>query len=288
MPASMKIILFGASGRLGSAFQRILPQHSYLSPSGAEVDLTNRNITTKYLTDHQADWIINCAAYNDVNGAEINPDLANSLNGYGPGFIAEAAANLSTPLVHFSTDYVFDGTKIDGYTESDTPNPESTYARSKRLGELEVLEKHPTGAYVIRTSRLYGAPATDPKAKKSFVEIVIGLAKEKPEFDINTTEVSAPTLVDDIVHQIATHIFPKPSPGIYHIANAGGCTWFEWATAITEILKLPVTVTPRDPTLNVQTIKKPAHSILLSTRIPPMRPWREALEDFLTNQYGRT
>ena len=280
----MNILLFGASGRLGTAFQRVLPAHTFLTPNGTEVDLTNREIVAKYIADHPVDWIINCAAYNDVNGAERNPDLANSLNGYGPGFIAEAAARLKIPFIHFSTDYVFDGTKTDGYTETDVPNPESVYAQSKRLGEIEVLEKHQTAGYVIRTSRLYGAPATDPNAKKSFVEIIIDLAKEKTEFDINATEVSAPTLVDDIVRHIDTHIFARPAPGIYHMANSGGCTWFEWAKATVEILNLPATVTPRDPALNVQTVKKPAYSILLSTKLPAMRPWREAFEDFLTHQ----
>lgn len=283
----MNILLFGASGRLGTAFQRVLPAHTYLTPNGAEVDLTKREIVTQYLIDHPVDWIINCAAYNDVNGAECNADLANALNGYGPGFIAEAAEKLGTPFIHFSTDYVFDGTKTDGYIETDTPNPESAYARSKQLGELEVLEKHPGAGYVIRTSRLYGAPGTEAKLKKSFVEIVIDLAKEKTEFDISAAEVSAPTLVDDIVRHIDTHIFTRPAAGIYHMANGGGCTWFEWAKATIEILKLPVTVTPRDPALNIQTVKKPAHSILRSTKLPQMRPWREALEDFLLNQYAK-
>ncbi len=283
----MTILLFGASGRLGTAFQRILPQQTFLTPSGSEVDLTDREHVTKYITDHAADWMINCAAYNDVNGAEKNPSLANALNGSGPGFIAEAAAKLGTPFIHFSSDYVFDGTKMEGYIESDVPNPESIYAQSKRLGELGVLEKHPTGGYVIRTSRLYGAPGTDPGAKKSFVEIVTDLAKEQSAFDINNAEVSAPTFVDDIVRHITTHIFSKPAPGIYHMTNSGGCTWFEWANVITEILKLNVTVTPRDPALNIQAVKKPAHSILLSTKVPSMRPWREALEDFLLNQYAK-
>ncbi|MFA6017608.1 MAG: NAD(P)-dependent oxidoreductase [Patescibacteria group bacterium] len=280
----MKILLFGASGRLGTAMQRVLSHHEYLTPNGREVDLTNPEIVAAYVATHPVDFIINCAAYNDVNGAEQNPDLANTLNGYAPGFIAKAAALQNIPFIHFSTDYVFDGNKTEGYGENDVPNPESAYAESKRLGEMETLEKNPK-SYVIRTSRLYGEPGAEATSKKSFVEIIVDLAKEKSTFDINASEVSAPTLVDDIAHHIETYIFPLPTPGIYHMANQGGCTWFEWATAIVEILKLPVTITPRDPSLNIQTIKKPAHSILLSTKIPPMRPWREALENFLLSHY---
>ncbi|MEK9155340.1 MAG: NAD(P)-dependent oxidoreductase [Patescibacteria group bacterium] len=283
----MRILLFGASGRLGTAIQRVLPHHEYLAPTGSEVDLTNREVVEAYIDAHPVDVIVNCAAYNDVNGAEAKPDLADALNGYGPGFIATAAAKQNIPVVHFSTDYVFDGTQQDGYVESDVPNPESAYARSKRLGETEVLAKNPR-SYVIRTSRLYGLPGTDPGAKRSFVEIVIDLAKEKPTFDINNSEVSSPTFVDDMARHLEAHIFTFPNPGIYHMANEGGCTWYEWASTTAAILNLPVTIAPRDPVLNVQTVKKPAYSILLSTKTPPMRSWQEALEDFLLNQYVRT
>lgn len=282
----MQIILFGASGRLGTAIQRVLPHHSYLTPSGADVDLTNETAVAKFIDENTADVIVNCAAYNDVNGAETNPNLADALNGYGPGFIAKAASIKQIPIVHFSTDYVFDGIKREGYVETDLPNPESAYARSKLLGETEVF-KNNSRSYIIRTSRLYGLPATDPKAKKSFVEIVIDLAKEKSAFDINDNEVSAPTLVDDIARHLEQFIFTFPEPGIYHMSNQGGCTWFEWAKAVGEILKLSSDITPRALSAAPAPIKKPAYSILLSTKIPPMRPWRAALEDFLLHQYVR-
>ena len=282
----MKIILFGASGRLGTAIRRVLPHHEYLTPSGAEVDLTNEAAITTFINENTANIIVNCAAYNDVNGAEAHTDLANALNGYGPGFIAKAASIKHVPIVHFSTDYVFDGTKQEGYIEIDIPNPESAYAKSKLLGETEVLKNTPQG-YIVRTSRLYGLPGTDPKAKKSFVEIVIDLAKENPAFDINNNEVSAPTLVDDIARHLEQYIFTLPEPGIYHMANAGGCTWFEWAKAVGEILELSSDITPRAPSTTPAPIKKPAYSALLSTKIPPMRPWRDALEDFLLHRYVR-
>lgn len=279
----MTILLFGASGRLGSAIMRVLSHHIFLTPSGQEVDLTNAEAVETYIASHPANLIVNCAAYNDTKGAEEHPDLANALNGTAPGIIAKAAAQQEIPVIHFSTNYVFDGEKVEGYQESDTPNPQSAYARSKYLGEIETLKNNPR-SYVIRTSRLYG-PAGAEMGKKSFLEIVIDLAKEKTTFDINDGEISAPTLVDDIARHLGTHIFTLPAPGVYHISNAGGCTWFEWARSITEILKLRVEVTPRDPWANVETIKKPAHSILLSTKIPPMRPWKEALEDYLLHQY---
>lgn len=276
----MKIILFGASGRLGSAIQRVLPEHKYLTPSGAEVDITNPVAVESYINQHtDADWIINCAAYNDTNGAESNPDRANALNGTAPGTIAAAALQHNIPFIHFSTDYVFDGTKVEGYTETDSPNPESAYAKSKHLGEMEVTKNNPN-AYIIRTSRLYGLPGNDPNGKRSFVEIVLKLAAEKPELSMNNSEISAPTLVDDIVRHIETYIFSKPAPGVYHMANQGGCTWYEWAKEILVIKNLNIPLISFLPEPNSQ-IKKPAYSMLLSTKLPPMRPWQNALRDFL-------
>lgn len=283
----MTILLFGASGRLGTAMQRVLPHHQYLTPPGTEVDLTDEMAVAKYIDEHTVDLVVNCAAYNDTNGAETNADLANLLNGFAPGYIAKAAASKNIPIVHFSSDYVFDGKKIDGYAEFDETNPESSYAKSKELGEAMVFMNN-ANHYIIRTSRLYGLPGTDPKAKKSFVEVVIDLAASKPSFDINNTEVSAPTNIDDIARHLEQFIFTLPEPGIYHIANSGGCTWFEWAIAIKEILDLSSEITPRAPSIIPDPVKKPAHSILVSTKIPAMRPWRKALEDYLLNQYVRT
>ncbi len=282
----MMILLFGASGRLGTAIQRVLPHHQYLTPPGSEVDLTDEMAVEKYINGHPVHLIVNCAAYNDTNGAETNVDLANLLNGFAPGYIAKAAASINIPIVHFSSDYVFDGKKTDGYVESDETHPESAYAQSKELGEGMVFMNNPNH-YIVRTSRLYGLPGTDPQAKKSFVEVIIDLAKSKPSFDINNTEVSAPTNVDDIARHLEQFIFTLPEPGIYHIANSGGCTWFEWAIAIKEILNLSSNISPRAPSVIPDLVKKPAYSILLSTKIPSMRPWRDALEDYLLNQYVR-
>lgn len=281
----MRIILFGAGGRLGTTLQRVLPHHQFFSPSLAEADITRAETIAAYMKAHPADLVVNCAAYNDMDGAETNVELANKLNGTAPGLVAKAAADAGLPIVHFSTDCVFDGTKREGYTEMDVPNPISAYGRSKLMGEETTAANNPKH-YIIRTSRLYGLPATDPGAKRSFPEIILSQASKEPTFAVNDGEVSAPTLVDDLAHQLDTQIFSAlPSPGIYHMTNEGGATWFEWAKAIIEIAKLPNVITPRVPT--ERPAKRPAFSVLISTKLPPMRPWKAALEDFLTNIYVR-
>lgn len=277
----MTIILFGATGRLGTAIERLLTRHTFLTPTPQEVDITNRELVKSYVKEHPANLVINCAAFNDVDGAESKTEIATMINGTAAGYIAEAADEAGLPIVHFSSDYVFDGTKVEGYVETDTPNPVSVYGQSKLLGEKLVAEHNPRH-YILRTSRLYGRPARDPNAKRSFVEIVLDLASKQSAFSINGAEVSAPTLVDDIALTMDQYIDNATlAPGIYHMSNAGGCTWYEWAVAIAEIKKLPVTITPRDPNEQPRPAKRPDFSVLISTKLPPMRPWREALEAFL-------
>ena len=276
----MYILLFGAHGRLGTAIERVLPQHTYASPTKDELDLTDEIAVRAFVLGHPADFMVNCAAYNNVDGAETNVELANRINGEVPGVLATIAYEQGVPFLHFSTDYVFDGKKREPYTEDDVPNPQSAYAQSKLLGETNVL-KNNSDSYVVRTSRLYGPPGREEGSKRSFVEIVLELASTKPEFDINPLETASPTFVDDLARHLDAHIFSEDlKPGLYHMTNTGGCTWLEWAQAIVEITGLPSQVKPRQ-TAFVRAASIPAYSVLTSVRAPLMRGWREALKDYL-------
>ncbi len=325
--ALMRILLVGALGRLGTAFERLLPHHSFLTPTRNELDLLNRSSIFSYVESHQTDVIINCAAYNNVDASETNPAVAFLINAHGTQFLAEAAAKFGMPFIHFSTDYEFDGNKREGYLETDTVCPISQYGMSKAAGTQRALAACPR-AYVIRTSHLYGTPGRDPESKKSFVEIVLELASEGKPFSINRAEVSAPTFVDDLVRHVEKYILSplsnkiasslpsvaprndnnptsyklpaRPnerkfgrsggqattceilSPGIYHIANDGGCSWLEWAQAIVELSGKDVAVLPRDPSEQPRRpAKRPAFSVLRSTKLPSMRPWKDALAEYL-------
>ncbi|PJA46362.1 dTDP-4-dehydrorhamnose reductase [Candidatus Uhrbacteria bacterium CG_4_9_14_3_um_filter_36_7] len=277
----MKILLFGGQGRLGTAIQNKLTQHQYVYPTSQEVNITDKEAVTNYIQKQPVNIIINLAAYNNVDAAEKDSTLADAINTQAPGYIAEATTEKNIPFVHFSTDYVFEGTKKEGYVESDQPNPINAYGKSKWLGEKKVLEKN-LQAFIIRTSRLYGPPAKSPNAKRSFVDIVLDLASKESSFTINESEVSAPTLVDDIALHLQKYFLDSlPEPGIYHMSNQGGCTWFEWAKEIVDILNLPVQILPRDQNQQPRPAKRPLFSILHSTKITPMRPWQEALKNYL-------
>ncbi len=279
----MRILIFGGSGRLGGAFKRVLgASHELLAPTSKELDLTDSAAVAEAVALARSEWVVNLAAYNNVDGAEgEGAGAAMRLNAYAPALIARAAAASGAKLLHLSTDYVFAGDKPEGYVEEDIPAPVSAYGISKFLGELAVHVSHP-GAHVVRTSRLYGPKGEGVNSKPSFVEIVFDLAAKSKNFSINASEVSAPTFVDDLAEHLARYVIEgTPPPGIYHVANAGGCTWREWAQAIVEEAKLEAVVTPRDPAELARPARRPAFSVLHSTKLPTMRPWREALRAYL-------
>lgn len=280
----MTILLFGGSGRLGTAILRLLSSsHTIIAPGRETLTPSDPIGLEQLLNEHKPDLIINTVAYNQVDKAEEQPAEAFLVNAEIPRILAITSTAKNIPLFHFSTDYVFAGTNPAGYTETDAPAPINIYGTSKRKGEEEVLAKHPN-AYIIRTSRLYGAPATSANAKRSFVEVIIDDAKKSSVVPVLDQEVSCPTLVDDVVRHMEAHLFSFPAPGIYHLANTGGATWNQWAQAIITNLNLPTTITPRDPSTLTRPAKRPQHSILLNTKLPPLRPWQEALADFLKQE----
>lgn len=257
-------------------------RYDIVAPGQGDVLWTQSGLRT-FIAEVKPDFIINTAAYNNVDGAEGDGrDTAFQVNGELPGLMAEAAKEFKVPFLHFSTDYVFAGDNQAGYIETDTPNPISVYGQSKLAGERLVLQAYPEGAYVVRTSRLYGDRGSDADAKKSFIEIIVDELKTKPSFEVNDFEVSAPTSVPELVDHIDKHILQaRPEPGIYHMSNEGGATWMGWAMEIRDQLGYTNQLSPRDPKLAVRPAQRPAYSVLKSTKLPSMLPWRDALRNYL-------
>ena len=278
----MKVLLFGGSGRLGSAIQRIWEQEIF-APDRTECDPCDVHAVQMYVAKVQPDVIVNCVAYNNVDGAEgEGAPEAERLNIQCPTILAQCAFEMNTRLIHVSTDYVFNGKSDRPYEESDATDPINRYGQTKRDGELAVLNVNPD-FQIIRTARLYGANASSMNAKKSFVDIVKELVATQTEFSINQCEVGSPTWVDDLARHLETQVLPSTSPrGILHLANEGGATWFEWACEIVKDLESTAIVIPRDPDADSRRAMRPAYSVLTSTRIPKMRPWQDALREFLS------
>ena len=277
------ILLLGGSGRLGTALRNDVSSVSFLAPSRQELDPTNEDALCAYIETHSPDLILNTIANNAVDQAESEPVKQDAffLNTTLPELLAKTAKQFGIPFLHISTDYVFDGEK-PSYTEEDTPDPINVYGQSKYQGEQAVLTTYPEGSWVIRTARLFGAPAESANAKKSFIDLILRDAGKSATVLVNREEYGLPTSVHDLVRYLETHFFTtRPAPGIYHATNSGTpVTWHEWARAIGEDLNLPTTFVERDPKELNRAAKRPARLELLSTKLPPMRDWRESQRDF--------
>jgi len=248
---------------LGSDLCKVFPEAVKLTHR--ELDITNRDQVMESILKIKPDLVINAAAYTDVEGCEDKQELALQINGFGPGYISEACNKMDATLVHFSTDYVFDGSKTE-YVESDTPNPINVYGRSKLLGEQEIAEKL-DDYRIIRISWLFGIHG------KNFVETMLKLSGEMAEVKVVNDQFGKPTYTVDLAHKISEIV--ELEAGIYHLTNEGVCSWYEFAsTFINNAVPCTSEEFPRKA-------RRPKYSVLVNTKTGPMRHWKEALNDYL-------
>jgi dTDP-4-dehydrorhamnose reductase len=246
-----------------------------------EVDLTKADETSGKITAFMPDVLVNAAAYNNVDRAEKDDaELAKAMNSNVVGALADICQILAITMVHFSTDYVFDGAKREGYAEADQPNPQSVYGESKYLGE-RLLKMSGAEYYLIRTSRLFGRAGASPAAKKSFVDTMLELGKAQGTVELVNEELSSPTYAPDLARATRELVAGKKPFGIYHRTNAGACTWYEFGKKIFELAGMPLEVKPVSADHSPRPAKRPAFSILRSTKLPPLRSWEEALAEHL-------
>jgi len=260
---AIKTLIVGANGMLGFDLCKVFPDAVKLTHR--ELDITNRDQVLESIRRIKPDLVINAAAYTDVEGCEDKQALAFKVNGYGPGYIAEACNKMGATLVHFSTDYVFDGSKTE-YIESDAPNPINVYGRSKLLGEQEIAEKL-DDYKIIRISWLFGAHG------KNFVDTMLKLSGEMAEVKVVNDQFGKPTYTVDLAHKIEE--LTELEAGIYHLTNEGICSWYEFASAFID------NAVPCTSEEFPRKAKRPKYSVLVNTKTGPMRHWKEALEDYL-------
>lgn len=241
-----------------------------------EFDLTHRDQVLGRMHEIAPAVIVNCAAYTNVDGCETNEETATAVNGLGPGHLAEAAREVGATLVHISTDYVFDGRKGAPYTEEDAPGPLSAYGRSKLKGERAILESGLERYFIIRTSWLYGPGG------KNFVETIVRLAKEREELRIVADQVGSPTFTADLAQALFSllalgtpHPSRLPPYGIYHFADDGQCSWYEFGREIVAQLAASAPPVKVRRILPIRTDEYP---------LPAVRP---AYSVFSTEKYRR-
>ena len=259
---TVKTMILGASGMLGHELKLVFPE-AYCF--GKELDITNKELIGWEIKELKPDVVINAAAYTDVDGCEDNAELAFKVNGEALDHISAACNKNGAKLIHYSTDYVFDGNRKE-YRESDIPDPINIYGKSKLLGE-ENIRENMENYLIIRTSWLFG------RHGMNFVDTMMRLSNQMNEVKVVDDQFGKPTYAADLARK--TRDIMDVEPGIYHITNEGVCSWYEFASAI-----IPNTV-PCTSKEFIRKAKRPKYSILINTKTSPMRHWKDALDYYL-------
>ena len=201
--------------------------------------------------------------------------MAFKINAEAVEVMARACDESGSALIHVSTDYVFDGASIDGYAENAERNPINIYGKSKAKGE-EMIQQYLDKYYIVRTSWLYGENG------KNFVKTMLKLAETKTELEIVNDQVGSPTYTKDLCRAVIENFIDnKPEFGIYHLANAGKCSWFDFAAEIFRVAGKEIKLNPITTERLGRPASRPKCSILINTKLPALRSWKNALSDFL-------
>ena len=278
----MKILILGAKGMLGREFLRVLRKQDVVGWDRDELDITDETAVSAKLSDLKPDLVINCSAYNAVDKAEEDRQTAESVNGQAVGYLAKVCASLDIPLVHFSSNYVFDGNNPEGYNEDDTPRPLSNYGQSKLQGEIE-LQRNTEKYYLIRSAWLFGKPGG---GKKSFVDLMLDVGSKGQPIDAIEDEFGNPTYVKDLAGAVVALVETKKPFGIYHLVNTGSCSWYDLAKEIFIIKNIVVQLNSIrvEEYMKKRKAPRPKFGVLNNTKFIQLRPWTEALKEYLESK----
>lgn len=296
-----KIIIFGSEGNLGGQLMRILGnEYRLVCLDKKDLDIRNKEEVFNIVENHNPDIIINTVAYNAVDKCEENEEeyaKAKLLSADATGFSAQAALNIGALHIHYSSDYVFgayDGEdlkkikKQGGFKEDDEPRPNCNYARAKLMGEKEVLKYAQEGLkyYIIRTSKLFGPKGVSELAKASFFETMLKFSEEKNKLDVVDGEESCFTYTFDLAKETLKLIEEKKDFGIYHIVNRNSYTWFDALKLFFNLKKIKTELNPVSSDFFPRLAKRPEYSALKNTKLKPMRKLKEALKEYIKNDFS--
>ncbi len=293
----MQILITGAGGQLATELVRALErgetaygplpaayQNAQVTAlSRDELDITDAKAVEDWFKSHAADIVFNAAAYTNVDGCEQHEADAFAVNAIGSENLAKAVQRTGGKLVHVSTDYVFDGTQSIPRKEKDPVNPVSAYGRTKLTGEVHALaacEK----TFVVRTAWLYGAVG------KNFVKTMLRLARANGAIKVVADQVGSPTNAADLADALL-RLATTDAYGLYHAVNAGTCSWFDFASRIVDLKGVPCEKTPltsaQYKAMFPASADRPAYSCLDTSKLTavlgrPMRPWQDALAQYLS------
>ena len=276
------MLVTGATGQLGSAIVRAYADSDVVALTRAELDVSNPLAVRERVRQARPDVIVNCVAYNEVDRAEEAPGLAMAVNAFAVRSLARAAEEQDAVLVHYGTDFVFDGETSTPYREDAAPAPRSTYAASKLLGDWFALDW--VRAFVLRVESLFGSGVAWHGRRGTLDAIVDGLEQER-EVRVFTDRVVSPSYIDDVAAATRFLVESGAAPGLYHCVNSGNGTWHEVAEETARILG----VTPRFKTTTMAEAGlkagRPRYCALDNSKLTaagfPMPSWQDALRRWL-------
>ena len=275
-----KLLIAGAQGQLGLALQDEFVDHEVVAWGIADLDVSQLESVRKALKDIRPGIVINAAAFTQVDQAETNQEAAYRGNALGPRNLARATQEAGIPLVHFSTDYVFDGCHSRPYHEFDRTNPRSVYGKSKLAGEVEVQKNNPKN-FIIRTAWLYHVVG------KNFPRTILRLANQDQVRVVND-QFGSPTYAPHLAKAVS-QLIKTDAYGTFHLAGSGGTNWYDFTQALYQASCIQTAVVPIASEDYPLPAPRPAYSVLTSLQDPIMilPPWEEGVLDF-TNQLKKS
>jgi dTDP-4-dehydrorhamnose reductase len=275
--AVVRVLLTGAGGQLGLELSEILPDrgHEVVALDRQGLDVADPDAVEGAFEECSPELVVNAAAYTNVDGCEEATDLAYSVNALGPRNLAQACERRGCELLHVSTNYVFDGRGERPYEPFAPPNPISAYGRTKLAGE-ELVTRLTNRWYVVRSAGVYGRG-------HNFVRTMLRVAKERDSLKVKDDEFISPTYARDLAEGIAG-IVEDRRYGLYHLTNAGSCSWYEFTREIFRLAGVETEVVPIPGSEYPLLAARPANGVLSTLSSPELRHWSEALADYLAQE----
>ena len=280
-----KILVTGGAGQLASAIKAIAKEYKNLNfvfKTAQELNLTEKSAIHNALEEGQYDLVVNTAAYTAVDKAETDASTAYAINALAVKHLAEETSSKKLPLIHISTDYVFDGTVAKPRLETDTTNPIGVYGKTKLDGEHFALQCNPQ-TIIIRTAWVYS------EFGSNFLKTMLRLFAEKEQIGVIDDQIGSPTNANDLARAIAAIASSEElTYGIFNYSNEGKCSWFEFASTIKELVDSPIKINPISSSEYATAAKRPAFSLLDKTKIKEayrivVPHWKDSLEHVLRN-----
>ena len=275
----MKILITGAYGMLGSDLREVLKDNELIITGSKDLDITKENNVLQFIEDKKPEIVINAAAYTNVDNCETDYDNAYLVNAIGPKNLAVACNKLNIPLIHVSTDYVFDGSKTTPLSEEDKLGPKTAYGKTKLEGE-KFVQENTKKYFILRTAWLFGING------KNFVKTMINLSKKNNLLKVVNDQKGCPTYCYDLAMAIK-QLLNSDKYGIYHLTNKGELSWYDFAKKIFELSNITINVKPVTTEEFPRPAPRPHYSVLsnqkwINAGFSPMRNYEDALKDYLS------